>query len=82
LIRRTDRALVWLNILSLLPLCILPFGASLIARFETEPVALVYGLLPARDRGVETVGLVVRERAAASCSRRSTSVRDARASLS
>ena len=46
LIRRTDRALVWLNILSLLPLCILPFGASLIARYETEPVALrMYGLL-------------------------------------
>jgi len=46
LIRRTDRALVWLNILSLLPLCTLPFGASLIARYETEPVALrMYGLL-------------------------------------
>ena len=46
LIRRTDRALVWLNILYLLPLCILPFGASLIARYETEPVALrMYGLL-------------------------------------
>jgi uncharacterized membrane protein len=46
LIRRTDRPLVWLNILSLLPLCILPFGASLIARYETEPVALrMYGLL-------------------------------------
>jgi len=45
LIRRTDRTLVWLNILYLLPLCILPFGASLIARFEREPVALrIYGL--------------------------------------
>jgi uncharacterized membrane protein len=27
LIRRTDRGLVWLNILYLLPLCLLPFGA-------------------------------------------------------
>jgi uncharacterized membrane protein len=45
LIRRTDRTLVWLNILYLLPLCILPFGASLIAGFEREPVALrIYGL--------------------------------------
>jgi uncharacterized membrane protein len=46
LIRRTDRTLVWLNILYLLPLCLLPFGASLIARFERQPVALrIYGLM-------------------------------------
>jgi uncharacterized membrane protein len=46
LIRRTSRALVWLNILYLLPLSILPFGASLIARFDEEPVALeMYGIL-------------------------------------
>jgi uncharacterized membrane protein len=45
-VRRTDSPLVWLNILYLLPLCILPFGASLLARFDTEPVALrLYGLL-------------------------------------
>jgi uncharacterized membrane protein len=45
-IRRTDRALVWLNILYLLPLCILPFGASLLARFDRDPTALeMYGLL-------------------------------------
>jgi uncharacterized membrane protein len=30
LIRRTDRGLVWLNILYLLPVCLLPFGASLL----------------------------------------------------
>lgn len=36
LIRRIDRALVWLNIIYLLPLCILPFGASLIARSRTS----------------------------------------------
>jgi uncharacterized membrane protein len=46
LIRRTDRNLVWLNILYLLPLCLLPFGAGLIGRYEDEPVALrIYGLL-------------------------------------
>jgi uncharacterized membrane protein len=46
LIRRTDRSLVWLNILYLLPLCLLPFGAGLLGRYEKEPVALrIYGLL-------------------------------------
>jgi uncharacterized membrane protein len=46
LIRRTDRGLVWLNILYLLPLCLLPFGASLLGRYDREAVALhVYGLL-------------------------------------
>jgi uncharacterized membrane protein len=46
LIRRTDRGLVWLNIVYLLPLCLLPFGASLLGRYEEEPVALrIYGLL-------------------------------------
>ena len=46
LIRRTDRVLVWLNILYLLPLSILPFGASLLARYDEEPVALqMYGIL-------------------------------------
>jgi uncharacterized membrane protein len=46
LIRRTDPVLVWLNILYLLPLSVLPFGASLIARHGEEPVALeMYGIL-------------------------------------
>ena len=46
LIIRTDRALVWLNILYLFPLCLLPFGASLLSRYESEPVALrMYGFL-------------------------------------
>ena len=46
LIRRTDRPLVWLNFLHLLPLAILPFGAALLARYETDPVALsIYGTL-------------------------------------
>jgi TMEM175 potassium channel family protein len=46
LIRRTDRALVWLNILYLLPLSLVPFGASLISRYDDDPVALrMYGFL-------------------------------------
>jgi uncharacterized membrane protein len=46
LLRRTDRGLVWLNILFLLPLCLLPFGAQLLGRYEQEPVALrIYGLV-------------------------------------
>ncbi len=46
LIRRTDRKLVWLNLLYLFPLSILPFGASLLARYDREPVALhLYGIL-------------------------------------
>jgi TMEM175 potassium channel family protein len=46
LIRRTDRGLVWLNILHLLPLCLLPFGAGLIGHYDQEPVALrIYGLV-------------------------------------
>jgi uncharacterized membrane protein len=46
LIRRIDRGLVWLNILYLLPLCLLPFAAGLLGRYDQEPVALrIYGLL-------------------------------------
>jgi uncharacterized membrane protein len=45
LIRRTDRGLVWLNILHLLPLCLLPFAAGMLGRYDQEPVALrIYGL--------------------------------------
>jgi uncharacterized membrane protein len=43
-VRRTDRSLVWLNILYLLPLSLLPFGAALISRYDTDPIALtMYG---------------------------------------
>jgi uncharacterized membrane protein len=46
LIRRTDRVLIWLNILYLLPLSILPFGASLISSYDRDAVALgLYGLI-------------------------------------
>ena len=45
-IRRTDRALVWLNLIYLCPLCLVPFGAALIARYPSEAVALrLYGFL-------------------------------------
>jgi len=45
-IRRTDRALVWLNFIYLLPLCLVPFGAALISRYPSEAVALrLYGFL-------------------------------------
>jgi uncharacterized membrane protein len=46
LIRRTNRGLVWLNILYLLPICLLPFGASLLGPYGREPTALhIYGLV-------------------------------------
>jgi uncharacterized membrane protein len=46
LIRRTDRALVWLNLLYLLPLSVIPFGASLISRYERDAIALrIYGFI-------------------------------------
>ncbi len=46
LIRRTDRVLIWLNLLLLLPLSILPFGASILSRYDREPTALkVFGLI-------------------------------------
>jgi uncharacterized membrane protein len=45
LIRRTDRTLVWLNLVYLLPLTLLPFGAALISRYDRESVALrLYGV--------------------------------------
>ena len=45
-VRLMDRPLVWLNILYLLPLCVIPFGASLIARYENAAVALrMYGFM-------------------------------------
>ena len=46
MIRLTDRSLIWLNLLYLLPLSLLPFAAALISRYERSPVALrIYGLV-------------------------------------
>jgi uncharacterized membrane protein len=45
-IRLTDRNLVWLSLLYLLPLSLLPFGTALISRYAREPAALgIYGVL-------------------------------------
>ena len=46
LIKEADAVVVWLNILNLLPMSLVPFGASLLARYQEEPVALeMYGAL-------------------------------------
>jgi uncharacterized membrane protein len=46
LIRRTDRGLVLLNILYLLPVCLLPFGASLLGPTGgNRPPPHIYGLV-------------------------------------
>jgi uncharacterized membrane protein len=46
LIRRTDRGLVYMNLIYLLPLSLLPFGAALLGRYDLDPVALrIYGLV-------------------------------------
>ena len=46
LIRRTDRTLVWLNLVYLLPLCLVPFGASLLSRYQSDSIALrLYGAM-------------------------------------
>ena len=46
LIRRTDRGIVWLNFLYLLPLSVLPFGAAMLATYERDPIALrIYGMI-------------------------------------
>jgi hypothetical protein len=51
LVRRADRGLVWLNLVYLLPLCLMPFGAGLLARHDREPAALrIYGLILLRSR--------------------------------
>jgi TMEM175 potassium channel family protein len=56
LVRRTDRGLVWLNLLYLLPLCLLPFGALLLGRSAHQPVALrIYGLVLVAIAGMRLV---------------------------
>jgi len=44
MLRLTDRNLVWLNTVYLLPLSMVPFGAALLARYDGEKVAIaLYG---------------------------------------
>src|SRR4051812_6541997 len=46
MLRLTDRNLVWLNTVYLLPLSMVPFGAALLARYDGEKVAIaLYGVL-------------------------------------
>ena len=46
MIRRTDRTLVWLNLVYLFPLSLLPFGAALLSGYDQAPAALkMYGVL-------------------------------------
>jgi uncharacterized membrane protein len=43
-IRLTDRNLVWLNLVYLLPLTMIPFGAALLSHYELDPLVLtIYG---------------------------------------
>ena len=43
-IRLTDRNLVWLNVVYLLPLTMIPFGAALLSRYGTDKLSLtIYG---------------------------------------
>ena len=43
-IRLTDRNLVWLNLVYLLPLAMIPFGAALLSRYGADRVSLtIYG---------------------------------------
>jgi len=45
LIRRTDRALLWINILFMMTICFVPFSTALLSAYATQPVAVaVYGL--------------------------------------
>ena len=43
-IRRVNRDVVWLNLLFLLPACLIPFGSSVLGEYHDEAIALhVYG---------------------------------------
>jgi uncharacterized membrane protein len=43
-IRLTDRNLVWLNVVYLLPLAMIPFGAAMLSRYGTDKLSLtIYG---------------------------------------
>jgi uncharacterized membrane protein len=45
LIRRTDRALLWINILFMMTICFVPFSTALLSAYARQPIALVvYGM--------------------------------------
>jgi len=46
LIRYADRAIIWLNFLTLFAVCLLPFGCAVLGRYYEDPVALrLFGLI-------------------------------------
>ena len=45
-IRGVNRGVVWLNLIFLLPACLIPFGASVLGEYHDEAIALhVYGIV-------------------------------------
>jgi len=45
LIRRTDRALLWINIVFMMTICVVPFSTALLSAYTMLPIALaVYGV--------------------------------------
>ena len=45
-IRFVNRDLVWLNLLFLLPACLIPFAASVLGKYPDEPISLyIYGVV-------------------------------------
>jgi len=54
LIRRTNRTLLWINILFMMTICFVPFSAALLSAYATQPLALaVYGV------NLVTIGLIL-----------------------
>lgn len=46
LIRRVNRDVVWLNLMFLLPVCLIPFASSVLGEYHDEAIALhVYGVV-------------------------------------
>ena len=46
LISDADRGIIWLNLLTLVTACLLPFGSALISRYHQDPLALrMFGLI-------------------------------------
>ena len=45
-LRYANRDIVWINLLFLLPVCLIPFGSTLIGEYPDEPIALhIYGVI-------------------------------------
>jgi len=45
-LRYANRDIVWINLMFLLPVCLIPFGSTLIGEYPNEPIALhIYGII-------------------------------------